>query len=397
MSKLIVRFDDSALESFHWAVTGSEITDQAIQWLPASEAELLDLGQRHQSVVLVVPQQSVYLTEFEIPARASHQLLASIEYQIEEQLAIDVEQQHVAIGDLSQNPVALAVVSRTLMDRCVELKKLYRLNVAQIIPEMFLCPLPAEPGAASLIETNDGLLLRYGEYQGFACKQDLLPSMLEMIAVQQPISRLDCYLQHLPNLTIEGYTTLIHRFSLDESLIAKQVINLQQRDYQLSSAWRKLLGLWRATLILLAVALLATGVNKALALQDLETELGQIKTSQYELLKAYLPPTTRASDNLKQALVKLLKENQAGQNEASFLDLTQTFTRAKAAHAGVKVGKITYQDKRLSIDVTSPQLSNIESLQSTLESGGHLYKLEDLNIKPDLISARVILQGKTNE
>ncbi len=141
------------------------------------------------------------------------------------------------------------------------------------------------------------------------------------------------------------------------------------------------------------VLIAVSSYNKAIALQELEHQLLQIKTSQYELLKNYLPAEISQNDDLKKELINLLKQSQSGAEEVNFLELLRQFTRAKAAYPSVIIGKIGYQNKRLSIDITSNQLSQLESLLEAIESTGQATKLENLNIKPDIISGQFILDG----
>ena len=140
MSRLIVRFHDSSLENLSWLVDQGDEVSLAENWQTASQQQLGELAKNHSSVVLVIAQQDVYLTSYEVPDKASRQVLSSIEYQIEDQLAQDVEIQHFALGDQSKNPVAIAVVEKVVMTRCINLIQKNALVVTHIVPEMFLCP-----------------------------------------------------------------------------------------------------------------------------------------------------------------------------------------------------------------------------------------------------------------
>jgi type II secretory pathway component PulL len=170
-------------------------------------------------------------------------------------------------------------------------------------------------------------------------------------------------------------------------------INLLQRHFQISSIWSKLLHSWKWILGLLLVLVAVTGYNKAIALQQLELRLADIKAAQYEQLKDYLPARIDQSDNLKNELINLLKQAQSAKPEANFLELLRQFTQAKNAHSSIIISRIGYQNKRLSIDITSNQLSDLESLLEAIESTGQAVKMENLNIKPGIISGRYVLDG----
>ena len=397
MSRLIVRFHDSTLDDLSWAIDQIDGSSVAVKWLHGSEPQLAELAKSHSEVVLVIPQQDVYLTSYEIPDKASRQVLSSIEYQIEDQLAQDVERQHFAIGDQSSNPVMIAVLDKSIMQSCIDLIRKHGLVVTQIVPEIFLCPWAGIAGDVNLIESHEGVILRYGDNQCIKCRPQLCETMLDLIADEQDIGTVNYYLQQpesYQSMKVEKYPGAFNQLTTEHLHVASSgCINLLQRQFQKTSAWSKLMHAWKWVLGLLVLLMAVTSYNKAIALQQLEGQLSQIKTSQYELLKNYLPAGISQTDNLKNELIELLKQSQSGDEEVNFLELLRRFTKAKASYSSVIIGKIGYQNKRLSIDITSNQLNQLESLLEAIESTGQAAKLENLNIKPDIISGQFILDG----
>ncbi len=396
MSSLVVRFDDLSLQGFSWVVTETENDDKPVRWQADSGRSLAELAKNHHQLTLVIPQQYVYLTHYDLPDRVSRQVLGAIEYQIEDQLAQDVEHQHVALGDLSANPVAIAVVEKSIMQRCVELLQKQGLSATQIIPEMFLCPWFGNAGDVCLLECADGVILRYGDHAAIKCAWELTETMLDHLAAEQDIQIVNYYLldaASYPSVKVDKYPGQQNELTLNSlKLNQTGVINLMQRQFQMSSIWSKLLGIWKWVLGLLLVLLALTAYNRAIALSGLEAQLSELKAAQYHLLKDYLPTGIDQSSDLKNALISLLKQNQSGENEVNFLQLLQEFTRAESAFASVTITRIGYQNKRLSIDVTSNQLSEVEALLQALESAGQTAKLDKLSIKPNLISGQFVLE-----
>ena len=121
--------------------------------------------------------------------------------------------------------------------------------------------------------------------------------------------------------------------------------------------------------------------------------LDKIKQHQYELIKDYLPADVDKNDNLKIELINLLKKNQTQQRKIDFLGQLHAFSQAKAAFPTISIDKIGYQQKRLSVDVSNNRLNEIEALLAILETSVPGSRLENLNIKPDVISGRYILDG----
>jgi general secretion pathway protein L len=397
MSRLIVRFHDSTLDDLSWAIDQIDGSSVAVKWLHGSEPQLAELAKNHSEVMLVIPQQDVYLTSYEVPDKASRRVLSSIEYQIEDQLAQDVERQHFAIGDQSSNPVTIAVLDKSIMQSCIDLIRKHGLVVTQIVPEIFLCPWAGIAGDVNLIESHEGVILRYGDNQCIKCRPQLCETMLDLIADEQDIGTVNYYLQQpdsYQSMKVEKYPCAFNQLTSEHLHDASsECMNLLQRQFQKTSAWSKLLHAWKWVLGLLVVLMAVTSYNKAIALQQLEGQLSHIKTSQYELLKNYLPAGISQTDDLKNELIKLLKQSQSGGEEVNFLELLRRFTKEKASYSSVIIGKIGYQNKRLSIDITSNQLNQLESLLEVIETTGQAAKLENLNIKPDIISGQFILDG----
>lgn len=397
MSRLIVRFHDSSLENLSWLVDQGDEVSLAENWQTASQQQLGELAKNHSSVVLVIAQQDVYLTSYEVPDKASRQVLSSIEYQIEDQLAQDVEIQHFALGDQSKNPVAIAVVEKVVMTRCINLIQKNALVVTHIVPEMFLCPWFGKAGDVNLIESHEAVMLRYGDHQGIKCRPEMCETMLDLIAAEQDITLVNYYLQRpesYDSLNVGKYPGACKQLTFKNfDPVSSASINLLQREFQLTSIWSKLLLAWKWVLGLLLILITVIGYNKAIALQQMEIQLSNIKATQYELLKNYLPANIDQSDNLKKELISLLKQAQSGTVEVNFLELLRQFSQAKTAYSSINIGKIGYQNKRLSIDITSNQLNQVESLLETIESTGQAARLENLSIKPDIISAQFVLDG----
>ena len=399
MSRLIVRFHDSALDNLSWLVDQTDDANQAVDWQTGSERELSKLAKGHNTVVLVIGQQDVYLTGFELPATASRQVLAAVEFQIEDQLAQDVELQHFAIGDQASNPVAIAVLDKSVMQRCIDLVHKHGLLVTQVVPEIFLCPWSGKEGHVNLIASHEAVVLRYGDFLGIKCRPELCETMLDLIAAEQDIKAVNCYLQNpdsLESMKFGKYPATFKQLKPEHlDPVSSGSINLLQRQFQITSIWSKLLQSWKWILGLLLVLLAVTGYNKAIALHQLEVRLADIKASQYEQLKDFLPATINQSDDLKKELIKLLEQDRSGKQNVNFLGLLHQFTQAKTVHSSIIISRIGYQNRRLSIDITSNQLNDLESLLETIESTGQEIRMENLNIKPGIISGRYVLDGES--
>ena len=393
MMHLLLQFTSDELTDFRWASIDEAVQTADIEWQSAAEEELgVIVSQNPHPVIMILPQQCVYLTGVELPERAGRQLLSAIEYQVEDQLAQDIETQHFALGDSNANPISVAVVGRSIMMRCMALAQGHGLRLVQILPELFLCPWPGS--GMVLTEGHEGCLLRYGDYRGLKCSAQALPAMLELVKREVEFDTITFYAAgDEPAPELDGYP--IERKALAEArpgFVEAPIIDLQQRDYQLSSAWKGLAKVWKWTGLLLAALLVLGAYNKAVALQELEQELAGIRHQQYELLKPYLPGIS-VDDNLKKSLIDRLKQLQSNQREQGFLQLMLDFTRAHANFPDVKITRVGYQDKELAFDISSTELTDIEALLEAVKKLGVDARLTSLSIKPEFSSGRLVMQG----
>lgn len=396
MSRLLLNFADRELNDFRWAVEDPASQASPLEWQYANASELAAVTAAHRiPVVILIPQQCVLMTSVDLPQKPSRQIIAAIGYQVEDRLAQDVDSQHFALGDTSVNPVQVVVVEKAIMKRCLELCDEHDLRLAQIIPELFLCPW--SESTIRIIDGYQGLLLRYDQFLGFSCARETLPDMLKLIKQQGEINEIIYYAaseQDTEGSPVEIFDPdIITRPMPAFTLLDTAVIDLQQREFQPSSAWKEIARPWKWIAIIAGVLTLSFAYNKAIALQQLESDLNDIEAKQYQLVKPYLPVSTGPDADLKKILINQLKQQQSSQVEIGFLSMLVKFSDARVAFKSVEVSRISYQKEQLNIDLQSSQLSDIEALQVAVEKQGIKARLQDLNIRPDLISGRLVLSG----
>ena len=69
------------------------------------------------------------------------------------------------------------------------------------------------------------------------------------------------------------------------------------------------------------------------------------------------------------------------------------FVRAREKFPDIEISRIGYQGDRLSFDISSGKLTDIEALLASVRQRGVQAKLESLNIKPELSSGRLVMEG----
>jgi type II secretion system protein L len=372
------------------------VVSQQVEWSTGSESELGELILRNDiPIVLAIPQHCVLMTHFDLPPKASRQILSSIEFQIEDQLGDDIDRQHFATGNIANNSVPIVVIKKSIMQRCQLLQKKFSLTISKIIPELFLCPWSGREGEVSVLESQDDVILRFGHYQGFKCQSALLKPMLNQLKQKQPIELVvyvypenDAY----EAIKIDGYESQKANPTLDHLNDLKVTnFDLRQREFKRSSIWGRVVKPWKWIAFIFAVFMTIFAYNKLAYLDSLEDQLVEINRSQYDLLKAHLPLGTLQSDNLKSKLIQLIKQNKSSVSDKDFLSQLVVFTQAKQKFSSIIITKINFQKAKLSIDINSTKLNDVEMLVKTLEVSALAVKLDNLTIKPEFISGRLVL------
>ena len=391
MDTVLIRFLDAGLQDFQFA-TGSEsdLVEQ-LNWQSGQVDSLKDIC-GNQPVILLLPQELVLNTAIELPEKASRQLLSAIEYQVEDRLAQDVEDQHVARVDDGQSPLAVAIVTRQIMDRCLFLANVSGIRLRSILSEAELCPF--ESGVIRVEESGGRLLLRTGNHSVLKTEVESLAAVLNLASrdTQFRVLKVSPTLGSL-NLP-EGWQQETGPSVLSVSdLQGKSVINLLQRDYRLSSPVQSIYRHWRwAALFLLGFALLFA-YNTSVSLKNLESEVAALKQQQYQLARPYLAADVTADDNLKTLLIREMSRQQTQTVDEGFLSALLDFSKARSEFGQISVNRITFQRDTLRIDLLAGQLNLMEDLLQTVRRSASDASLDDLSVKPGEVSATLVIPG----
>lgn len=391
METILIRFTDDGLQDFLHASASESDLIESLDWQTGQVDLLGDICGNHP-VIFLLPQELVLQTSVELPEKASRQLLSAIEYQIEDRLAQDVDDQHVAIGDKAESPIAVAIVARQLMDRCLFLANVSGIRLRSILSEVELCPF--ESGAIRTMQSGAALLLRTGAHSAIKTAPEFLPEVLNLLSRDTQFRVLSTAstddVLHLP----DGWQQEVSRSTLTLSdLLGKSVINLLQRDYRLSSPVQSFYRHWRWAAIFLIGFIVLFGYNKATTLNALESEVSALKQQQYQLVRPYLPADVTADDNLKTLLIREMNRQQTQNLDEGFLSALLDFSRARTNFQQVSVNRISFQRDTLRVDLLASQLNVMEDLLQTIRRSSSQASLADLSVKPGEVSATLVIPG----
>jgi general secretion pathway protein L len=133
------------------------------------------------SVVVLVPGEDVLLTRAKVPSRKPRQILQALPFAVEDQLAMEVEQTHLAMGRRSdQGEISVGVLNRDLMIEWLDLLQECGVNPNIMIPDT-LC-VPVEADEVGILLDGDRVLFHVSSVEGFATDRDQVSILLGLLA-----------------------------------------------------------------------------------------------------------------------------------------------------------------------------------------------------------------------
>jgi type II secretory pathway component PulL len=132
------------------------------------------------------------------------------------------------------------------------------------------------------------------------------------------------------------------------------------------------------------------GANTLVGYWRMDAELRDLVGQQQQLLKTHLPEVTPGA-HPKDQLVKALSANRSLDQDAGFLNLLHEYAELNSSVRGLTTSKILFQQSRLVVNVESQDLRSLDALREKLASSRFPASVENVNIKPEQTTARVIL------
>lgn len=321
-------------------------------------------------IVVIVPGADVRLATVNVPARQAAKVLAAAPYQLEDQLADDVDTLHFALGARQPDgswPVA--VVTRALVDGWLAPFHARGLNPEGFYPESLA--LPWEPDAtrwSALIEAGQ-VIVRSGAYAGFCCAPEDLVTYLQLADPEKSralrlliladagldYSRIDWPLELMP-----GYASALDAYS--RHLQPALSINLLQGDYSLSQDYQRHWKPWRAAALLAAACLLLGAAIYGVQTAKLSREIAAQDEANLARFHELFPAETRVVD-LGAQIDQQIRALKGSTNSGGVFVLLETLSQALGANQGLKVQNLQYREGSLYLAMRASDLQAVERLR----------------------------------
>lgn len=353
------------------------------------------IADRRLTPLFAVPGEDARLLTVSIAPEEKRHFARSLPYMLEEELAGDVAELHFAHCPLDRLEFAVAVCSRTAMERYAECLHGFA-GIKLWLPEPLL--LPWQAGEWCLVVEAETAIARTGLCSGFSAELDLVPAMFsaalqdgepgtvviygrdqsaDLALVPEPLR------QRVQWRSGGLYTAL---------LVADQpqpLLNLRQGAFAQRLPLRRWWAQWRTAAALFAAAL-------ALHLLATWTDYRQLRQENIALRtavegayrKAY--PRGAIADVEKQLQRQLDALSGSGEG-SSFVALMERVGGVIAGSEGTSIVSINYNDNagEMRLNIVARDYGAVEQVRAGINSAGLEASMENSSAQGDQVRARL--------
>lgn len=396
---LIIFLQNNAAIAPNWVVLGADnqVKETICAGDPAALAELaID-----KQVIAIVPAEEVLLTYVIMPKMNRSRLMEALPFALEEQLVEDVESLHFAVGETqADGKLPVAVVAKKRIQQWMQQLQSYGVQPDQLIPLTFALPITADTWTAV---NSDVITVRTGEYTGFVCDHANANILLTAALASADVKP--------ATLSIISQTTIanalqIKDINIDESLYALNALiaecaqqavktphlNLLQGMFRSKksafpykgNAWRLLtysLAAWIGLLILypfISYCLLASRAS------ELENEIAAI----YQKHFPNGGSLASAQDKMQSKLQSLTSQTGDGR----LFVMIGYIGKAVAGTPTIKLKQLTFQDNRLTLEVSAASSDDFSKFNDFLTNEGLQVKQQHADLAGSRINATIVVE-----
>lgn len=371
-------------------------------------------------VTVLVPSTDVLLAQVELPALKGQRLAKAVPYALEEQLADDVDNLHVAMGARNAaGRVSNAVVSRQTLDNWLTQLREAGLHPDVVSPEVFGLAWPEESeseGWALLVEDGQ-VLLRTDAQMGLAFDvENILPVMraaLDGAAENKPasLSVNNCDEQALEDPAIwqeleglcerEGVSLAQHQVHVAASAMLAQgfneqvAINLLQGDYSIRGQLRKFFLPWRPVLILAVIWLVLQAGLSAFEYSRLQARQNALQAEVEQVFQQALPGSRLVPGQEKTLMQRALNDLRgSGDSEQGLLALLSRAGPVLKSASGLRLRALRYRNQTLDVDMELTNLQAVDSLKQQLsQKAGLSVEIVSASARNNKVESRFSLRA----
>ncbi|WP_292428807.1 type II secretion system protein GspL [Methylobacter sp.] len=387
--------------------------DACVQWLLVNDATpsetqqgtLQDLANsaKNKPVTLILPASDVLLLALDLPVKTASQIKKALPFALDDLLADDVETYHLVWHRHPKDKVYVAAISHDKFQACLLPFQDVGIELDSVYPET-LC-LPYQDQSCSILIDRHNAILRSGQWLGGGIDVEVLPAFVDKLLEENPhLQSLQVWDAGVSKQWLFGLPIIKVEHELDSPLQLLQAgavklggeLNLLSGQYSRKNKadwqWKK----WSPALgVILLAALIQTGgfLN---GYWKQKSELASLETQTLALFKQTFPDVKRVVNIKVQADQQLTElKKQSSENGSRFMRLLYQSGEVLSANPGFQLRQLDFANDILQLQLTAPDISQIEQFKQQLESSNELsIKVQSAEAGQNTVEAHLEIREK---
>lgn len=339
-------------------------------------------------VAILVPGELVTLHELEISGRLSPAVLQSIPYRLEDELATDVDDLHIAIIHKSTDSVKTVIVENQWMQLWHNWLEEAGINASCWIPDTLA--LPWHKGQCVAVAMNEQYLLRHGQWDVACCDKEWLELYIEGISKEAALPAV-CYGEPQSGLPDQWQFKTVQ--SPLEPLIINPDFNILQGQWQRRSPWKKQLKQWRLMTGIAAVLVVSWLGNTLLETQQLNQNAQYYQAESRRIYHQLFPGerVVRLQSQLNQKLNMLDKPELS---QSGLLHQLNQLAPVFKSNSDLNIQSLQYDQSRGSLRIEA-QGQSFDTFSVFREQAGKLVNInvESLEQKEEQVVGVLVIRS----
>jgi len=362
------------------AIIAHLLNDQQVEWISTDNSGAQKLHRTaitelptEATITLIVNGDAIHCQEVTTPARNIKQIQLAVPYQLEDELASDIDSLHFAYSALNVGKVDTLIVEKTLMNGWLETLPEPD-NVTVMVPDFMA--LSCKENSWTVLAEGDRLIARNGTHCGFSTEHELgLLILQQWYDKEKPDSITLWKTKDAPELSLpfESETesqVVQHPLQLfQHGLSPGTSINLRQGAYQSKNKSGSFSsGVWLRVAALFLIFILISFGLKITEYFILDQQLTETNQSIEDTFKQAFPDVKRIINPRVQMEQRVKSLRSGGTSDPSFLKLLAAFSNEYRPQEKIQLQSIQYRNNYLMIDLNAESLQTLETLKQRITS-----------------------------
>lgn len=395
-TKLFIHFYQQQLNQVDWLLTDD--AGAVIRYVEDAPLPLQSELPADLQIIVLVPTEDTFITQVKITQLPPTRLLQAVPFAVEEQLTMDIEQLHFAMGDWQNQELPVACVAHSQMQEWRNMLAANDLQAHVLCPDVFAIPLREHTWSIVIEEKIS--LIRTAWQSGYAVDNNNLSTVLSQLLHEAKDKPQAIYFNNNaiePLSFIENIPLYIKQPPQDFLINAAQfysqnkIINLLQGQYQIKNRskiganWRLagfLLIIWFA---LFVISHVTEYIYLKVKYNRLDNQINTLYKQAFPQATSVVSPRTRIEHELER-----LTTAAAGNR---FLQLLAAVGNLLYQNPKIRVQELSYQNNQLTLNILADRFETLDVFSRTLKTQGFSLTQTGTSNKNKNVSTQLIVSG----